>query len=244
MSTVVDDRNPMGIKLTQEQLEEFERQSYRYHAVEYGLDYYIAGRFSIAHRSMSVGASILHHAVEMLLKACLAKDDPIETIREYGYRDRYGHNLTRLWQEFRMRNCLPLSTEFDATIQGLHEFEAIRYPDKMIREGAQIRMDIFDVDNPPSTNAQMPEKLYTLKLPQVERLIGLLFSASGMNPLNFLPRLENDELSMIYYRKVRQTLFGQPKPPLTKSKPFIDWTWWLVLFAVTVAVIAASAVRT
>ena len=54
----------------------------------------------------------------------------------------------------------------------------------------------------------------------------------------------NDELSMIYHDKVRQTLFGQPKPPLTRSKPFIDWTWWLVLFAVMVAVIAASAVRT
>jgi hypothetical protein len=244
VSAAVDDRNPLGVKLTQKQLDESERESYRYHAVEYGLDYYIAGRFSIAHRSMSVGASILHHAVEMLLKACLAKDDPIETIREYGYRERYGHNLSRLWQEFRARNRLPLSTEFDATIQGLHEFEAIRYPDKMIREGAQIRMDIFDVDNPPSTNAQMPEKLYALKLPQVDRLMGLLFPASGMNPLIFLPRFENDKLSMIYYDMVRQTLFGRSKPPLPKSKPWIDWAWWLFLFAVIVVVIAAQTVQT
>jgi hypothetical protein len=211
VSAVVNERNPMGITLTPEQKDESERDDYRYHAVDYGLDYYVAGRFSIAHRSMAVGASILHHAVEMLLKACLAKDDPIETIRKYGYRESYGHNLARLWQEFRARNQLPLSTEFDATIESLHDFELIRYPDKMIREGAQIRMDIFDVDNPPSTNAQMPEKLYALKLPPVERLIGLLFAASEMNPVNFLPRLENDQMAMFYYDKVRATLFGWPK---------------------------------
>jgi hypothetical protein len=212
VSAAVHDRNPTGFVPAQAQKDESERSDYRYHAVEYGLDYYVAGRFSIAHRTMAVGANILHHSVEMLLKACLAKDDPIETIREYWHPKKgYSHNLARLWREFRARHQLPLSTEFDTTIESLHDFELIRYPDKMIREGAQIRMDIFDVDNQPTTNAQMPEKLYALKLPPVERLIGLLFAASEMNPVNFLPRLENDGSSMIYYDMVRQTLFGRPK---------------------------------
>jgi hypothetical protein len=210
VSAAVDDRNPLGVKFTQEQMDESERESYRCHALEYGLDYYIAGRFSIAHRSIPVGASILHHAVEMLLKACLAKDDPIETIRQYGYRDSYGHNIARLWQEFRARRQLPLSMECDVTIERLHDFERLRYPDKMIKEGARIKINIFDVNDPPDAGG-MPEKLYALNLPEVDRLMGLLFSATGLNPQSFLPRLEDDEAAMKFYEMIRPTLFGWPK---------------------------------
>lgn len=228
-----DSRNPTGITFTQQQKDEIERHDYRYHAVEYGLGYYIAGRFSIAHRSIPVGASILHHAVEMLLKACLAKDDPIERIREYGPPKKgYGHDLTRLWQEFRARNQLPLTTEFDATIEALHNFDAIRYPETLIREGARIKINIFDVGDPPDTNGHIPEKLYALNLPEVDRLMGLLFPASGMNSLIFLPRLENDKQAMIYYNMIRPTLLGRTTPLLPEGGSWVVWVWWFFLFAV------------
>ena len=46
------------------------REGYRDHAIRYGLDYYVAGRFAAAHRFRS--ARHIHHAVELLLQVYLA----------------------------------------------------------------------------------------------------------------------------------------------------------------------------
>ena len=72
MNTAVNARNPTGITLTKEQKDSWMREGYWNHAIRYSLDYYIAGRFAVAHHFTPVGANILHHAVELLLKACLA----------------------------------------------------------------------------------------------------------------------------------------------------------------------------
>src|SRR5450631_3615711 len=205
-SATVDDRNPMGIKLTQEQLDESERNSYWHHAIEYGLDYYVAGRFATAHRAMPVSANILHHAVELMLKACLARDDSIEKIREYGHPKRgYGHDIVRLWHEFKARQPAPVAAEFDSIIDGLHAFEDIRYPETLIQKGAQISIGIFETDGPPIRNirGETTEKLYVLQLPQIDRLMGLLFGASEANPPAFLPRVTDDKQALIYYDMVR-----------------------------------------
>lgn len=214
MSTAANARNPSGFTPTQAQKDSSERSGYWRHAIEYGLDYYVAGRFATAHRFMPVSANILHHAVELLLKACLAHDDPIDKIREYGHPKKgYGHDLVRLWQEFKARQSAPVPPEFDATIEGLHAFEDIRYPETLIRDGARISIGIFETGDPIGTNAQMPEKLYVLMLPQIDRLVALLFAASGANPSAFLPRITDDKQAMIYYNMVRQTLFGRPASP-------------------------------
>jgi hypothetical protein len=210
MNATVDARNPTGLTFTQAQKDESERSGYWMHAIEYGLDYYVAGRFATAHRFMPVSANILHHAVELLLKACLAHDDPIEKIREYWHPKKgYGHDLVRLWQEFKARQSVPVPLEFDAIIEGLHAFDDIRYPETLIRDGARISIGIFETNDPIGTNEQMPEKLYVLMLPQIDRLIGLLFAASGANPPAFLPRITDDKQAMIYYDMVRQTFFGR-----------------------------------
>ena len=205
---VAEVKDPPGMRrLTQQELDESERQSYWCHAIECGLDYYVAGRFATAHRFIPVSANILHHAVELLLKACLAKDDPLEKIREYGHVKRgYGHDIVRLWQEFKTRQLAPVAAEFDAIIEGLNAFEDIRYPETLIREGATISIGVFEVDDPIRSNGQIPEKLYVLMLPQIDRLMGLLFAASGANPPAFLPRIT--ERGMMYYNMVRPTLFG------------------------------------
>jgi len=145
------------------------------------------------------------------LKACLARDDSLDTIREYG--KRYGHNIKRLWREFKLRQSVPVPKEFDAIISSLHKFERIRYPDKLIREGGLITIDVFDVDSPNNANGQIREKKYALKLPKIDRLMGLLFAASAANPPFFLQQIENDKQAMIYYDMVRPTLFGRQKDP-------------------------------
>ena len=95
-----------------------------------------------------------------------AKDDPLEKIREYGHVKRgYGHDIVRLWQEFKTRQLAPVAAEFDAIIEGLNAFEDIRYPETLIREGATISIGIFEVDDPIGSNGQIPEKLYVLHAP-------------------------------------------------------------------------------
>jgi hypothetical protein len=208
----VNDRNPAGIVLTQAQKDDSERSSYWCNAIEYGLQYYVAGRFATAHRFIPVSANILHHAVELLLKACLAHDDPLDKIREYGHPKKgYGHDIRLLWQEFKARRPAPVAPEFDAIIEGLHAFEDIRYPETLIREGATISLGIFEVEYPPITrNGKLPENLYVLMLPQIDRLVGLLFDSSGANPQAFLPQID-DKQALIYYEMVRTTLLGRPQ---------------------------------
>jgi hypothetical protein len=210
MNAAVDARNPTGIKFTQAQMDESERQGYWYHAIEYGLQYYVTGRFASANRFTPVSANILHHAVELLLKACLAHDDTLEKIRDYWHPKKgYGHDIIRLWEAFKARRPAPVPAEFDAIINGLHAFEDIRYPETLIREGATISIGIFEVKDPILSNGRIPEKSYTLMLPQIDRLVGLLFDASSANPPAFLPQFTNDRVALQYYDMLRPTLFGR-----------------------------------
>lgn len=211
MNAVVDARNPTGIKLTQEQKNTWMREGYWDHAIRYGLEFYVAGRFAIAHHFTPVGANILHDGVELLLKACLAHDDPLDKILDYWHPKKgYGHDIVRLWQEFKARQTAPVPTEFDAVVEGLHAFRDIAYPEKLIRDGAMILIDIFDVPEVPSNGNQGREPMYRLKLPQIDRLMGLLFDASGANPPAFLPRVTEDNQALVYYKMLRPTLFGRP----------------------------------
>jgi len=203
-------RNPTGFKLTQQQRDESTRQSYWSTTIRYGLEYYVAGRFATAHRFNPVSANILHHAVELLLKACLAHDDPLERILDYWHPKKgYGHDIVRLWEAFKTRQTVAVPTEFDEIIKGLHAFEDIRYPETLIRDGAMISIGIFEVENPVLRDGQIPEKLYVLMLPQIDRLMGFLFKASGANPPAFLPDVTEDKQAMIYYDMVRRTFFGR-----------------------------------
>jgi hypothetical protein len=207
----VDARNPTGITITQAQKDAWMREGYWDHAIRYGLDYYVAGRFAAAHRFTPVSANILHHAVELLLKACLAHDDPLERILEYWHPKKgYGHDIVRLWLEFKARQTVPVPAEADAIINSLHAFEDIRYPETLIRDGAMILVDIFDVPEVQTQSTQMKEPTYRLKLPQIDRLMGLLFDASGANPPAFLPRVTDDKQALFYYDKLRSTLLGRP----------------------------------
>ena len=133
----VNARNPTGIRSTQEQMDKSFRQMYWACAIRYGLQYYISGRFATANRFTPICANLLHHAIELLLKACLSYDDSLETIEKYGHREKgYGHNILLLWDAFKKRQPAPGPVEFDAIVAALHDFEEIRYPEKLIRNGA------------------------------------------------------------------------------------------------------------
>ena len=205
----VNARNPTGIRLTQEQMDKSFRESYWDLAIRYGLQYYVAGRFATANRFTPVCANLLHHAVELLLKACLSYDDSLETIEKYGdSKEGYRHNIRRLWDAFKERQPAPVPVEFDAIIAALHDFEEIRYPEKLIRTGAIIRINVF-VEEPIHANGQEPERSYNLTLPPIDRLVGLLFKASNANPEAFLHEITDEQgTGGRYYQMIKATLFG------------------------------------
>lgn len=208
----VNVRNPTGIKFTQEQIDESFRERYWMFATRYGLQYYVSGRFATANRFTPVCANLLHHAVELLLKACLSYDDPLDMILKYGdWKKGYGHNILLLWTAFKERRPAAVPAEFDAIIEALHEFEDIRYPENLIRNGARISIGLFVVEEPIQSNDQMLEPSYVLMLPQIDRLVGLLFEASHANPEVFLREI-TDEQGLKYYEIVKTTLFGRPAP--------------------------------
>lgn len=205
----VNARNPTGIRLTQEQMDKSFRESYWQFAIRYGLQYYVAGRFATANRFTPVCANLLHHAVELLLKACLSYDDSLETIeKKYGYsKEGYGHDILLLWAAFKKRQRA-LLVEFDAIVAALHDFEEIRYPEKLIRNGAIIRINVF-VEEPIHANGQEPERSYNLTLPPIDRLVGLLFKASNANPEAFLHEITDEQgTGSRYYQMIKATLFG------------------------------------
>jgi len=203
--------NPPGLKpRTQKELDDSARDSYWIYSTQYALDYYVSGQFAVAHGFNPVSANILHHAVELLLKACLSRQDTLEDIGRY--RNIYGHKLDRLWQEFKRRQLSPVDGEFDSIIEALDHFEDIRYPDRLIREGAHISIGPFEVEQPVQAANNLKVPYYELMLPQIDRLMGLLFKAVGANPDAFLPRITENKMALKYYDMIRSTLLGRAAP--------------------------------
>src|SRR5262249_25726506 len=138
--------NPLGIQRTQQQLDQSYRSNYWQYAVEYGVQYYISGRFAAHAAFTPVCASLLHHGVEMLLKACLAYQDTADQIRAYGRHASYGHSLPALWEEFKRRNAaLPLAP-YDEIVMRLQAFETIRYPERLIERGAFLTVGFYEAE--------------------------------------------------------------------------------------------------
>jgi hypothetical protein len=80
-----------------------------------------------------VAGNILHHAIEMFLKAGLVEYLPT---RDLKYN--LGHELGKPWREFKAKLADPELDHFDGAIERLDAFEDIRYPDKLVTEGLQL----------------------------------------------------------------------------------------------------------
>jgi hypothetical protein len=93
--------------------------------IEYGLQYYAAGRCAVATALNPVAANIIHHAVEMFLKAALCAHTTEDE------RRKLGHDLPKIWQRFKSQyDSKGTLAHFDDCVQGLHEYE-----DTGIRKG-------------------------------------------------------------------------------------------------------------
>ena len=177
-------------KRTPTELDQSRAQSFWGLSVESGIQYYIAGRFAMfAHLTPTAGNQ-MHHAVEFLLKACLARQDPEDPAKSDTWQEilkyprRYGHHLEKLWAEFKRRNPDPALAAHDDVIVGLNRFEDIRYPNDLIENGAMLTVSMVEVPPGERTRGLLmsPDRIFQLELPRIDRLVQLLFKASLYNP--------------------------------------------------------------
>jgi len=86
------------------------------------LQHYVAGRMLALQLQTHVAGNILHHAVELFIKADLSSSISIQELK-----DKYGHKLKKLWNEYcRLHPDTP--KDFISVVADLDAFEEIRYP--------------------------------------------------------------------------------------------------------------------
>jgi hypothetical protein len=153
-------------------------------AVRTGLQYFVSGRYAAIAGLTPVSGNLLHHAVEMLLKSCLARQDSADTIRKYHYKkpNGYGHSLGALWAELKCRRPDIDGAQHDVTVAELDKFDGIRYPEPLMKAGGYLAIEIHD--GTPALSAHpahlVPE--YTLRLPPIDRLVECIFRMTHYNP--------------------------------------------------------------
>jgi hypothetical protein len=151
------------------------------------VQYYVAARSAAWVPLLPVVGNLYHHAVEMSLKAGLSRKCTLQELKGLG------HKLITLWGAFKIHFPSPELPQFDATIADINEFEEIRYPDVVLKNGAQIRVDWGERG---ALGIASSRDLYALYPTDVDRLIVAILRASSLNPIAFMPR-NSDAREMI-----------------------------------------------
>ena len=152
-------------------------QDYDSWFVRSGYEYYASARFTTHAQSSYVCGNLFHHAVEMLLKAGLAKSG--KSLQEL---ERMRHNLKRLWRAYKRNHPdVPLSRH-DRTINRLDKFEDIRYPNPDVGStGVSITWSGEPGAVTASGEMKSP-KQYRLAVSDIDDLIADIVRTSSWNP--------------------------------------------------------------
>lgn len=151
-------------------------EDYRVQAFQLGLQYLASGRFAAAAHLSPVSANLLHHAVEMFLKGCLAQYIGFDKLP----KGRDGHNLEKLWLMYRQHVADAVLCRFYAVISELHKFEHIRYPEPLIQEGGMLSIGFpSDARNVQLSGPKLPE--YQLSVEDIDALIAEIFRLGKVN---------------------------------------------------------------
>ncbi|SBV37671.1 hypothetical protein STPYR_12614 [uncultured Stenotrophomonas sp.] len=139
------------------------------------LQHYVAGRMLALQLQTHVAGNILHHAVELFLKAELS---PTATIDEL--KNKYRHNLKKIWVAYKALHS-DVPDDFASTIADLDAFEEIRYPSAE-KESIGHRYALF---KELAALHLMPQSTYSLVLESIDELIAFTISKSRMQQFYF-----------------------------------------------------------
>lgn len=150
--------------------------------VRSGYEYYANARFAMHAQSSYACGNLFHHAVEMLLKADLAKSgkslDELASMR---------HNLKRLWRAYKRNHPAGDLSLHDRTINRLDKHEEIRYPDPSL--GA-IGVNIAWSGEPGNVKVygrgMRSPKQYAVVVSDIDDLVADIIRTSSWNPDAFV----------------------------------------------------------
>lgn len=144
------------------------------------MQYYVAGRSAAIAQLIPVLGNLLHHAIDMSLKAALAKH---KTLREL---EKMSHDLTNIWAQFKAQYPTQEAARFDDAIVQLQKFEELRYPDSVLTRGAMMKLVLFreHVGTPSASAIAVPQ--YVLVLEDIDELMAFTFRLSDLNPPAFI----------------------------------------------------------
>ena len=143
------------------------------------VQYYVAGRAASIHQLIPVLGNLLHHAVEMSLKAALATQLSMPQIR------KLGHNLPNLWDSFVGSFRYQAPPHLRPIVEGLQSFEELRYPESIMKKGAMMQLALFREHVGDSTPGPANVPTYLLVLEDVDDLMATLFNVMNLNPKFF-----------------------------------------------------------
>jgi hypothetical protein len=187
---------------------------YRFELARLGIDYYVLGRGAATTLFSHVSATNLHHSVELLLKAALLKvGNAISDLKK-----KFGHNIGKMWLAVRPPNLAP----HDPTIAALDKFEAIRYPDEYLREGATIEIG-WKVS---TTGASLSH--YSVGIDAIDLLVVDLLDLASINIKAFrLPQSGQEAVVKYNAQAARWQEPGSPGSPSThdQAKSIANMLW-------------------
>ena len=151
----------------------------RLHFAQLAIQYYVAGRAAAIQQLIPVLGNLLHHAVEMSLKAALAGSHSMSQLKGLG------HSLPRLWGAFAAQYPTAALPRFEAAVNALHRFEDLRYPDSALVNGALMQLVLHRAHVVNSGSGLPSVPAYVLVLEDVDELQEALFAAMNLNPQFF-----------------------------------------------------------
>jgi hypothetical protein len=162
-----------------------------------GLNYYIAGRGAAMAGLMPIAGNLLHHAVEMLIKADLSKSVPLNRLKA----KEFGHKLPVLWDAFKPNHPAENLGVFDELIHDLDRFERIRYPDAIMREGAAIAIGWGTVKPAVKTLIGPTAPEYFLYISEIDSLVARMFLVCNINPKFYFAGIHPEARRFLEYQK-------------------------------------------
>lgn len=156
------------------------------------VQYYLAARWSTFNTLLPIAGNLFHHAIEMLLKKVIKK--------------KLKHNLPAIWNQFKQMYPTINLAKFDKTIEKLHNWEEIRYPDnddKEINEDMELnRGRVIYFDKPSSIH-----KKFHLSLDEIDELYKAIWLGIGIHPLYLDGELVSGTKKEIYEKENNHIIY-------------------------------------
>jgi hypothetical protein len=150
-----------------------------------GCEYDASARFGMHAQQSYISGNLFHHAVEMLLKAGLAKKGK-SLERMKGMR----HDLKRLWRAYKLEYPDTKLNSHDATIKKLNKYEEIRYPNPDLGSMAVNLAWSGEPGEVKTFGGLKTPKQYPLVVDKIDDLVVDIIETSSWDPGVFMGRNE------------------------------------------------------